>query len=193
VPEPEEKGEKAMEMTTDWKENNPTQHVVNIPNKGYVSNLPEGTIVEVPGYFKDGKMIGKKVGNLPSNIADLVRPFTKEYKMAAEAAVSGDRDLIVEALTKIDPMAKMIDDAEKIEHMVDLMLYYQREWLPAFQESGVIPSLDELKSRKYFVSKKDLSSYSEATKVKYPPREELKKNAIFVEDKQTPEEVGDTL
>jgi alpha-galactosidase len=101
VPDPQKKGEKAMEMTTDWKDNVPNPHVVNIPNNGFVDNLPEGAIIEVPGFFKDGKMEGVRVGKLPDVVADLVRPFTKVYSLAAEAAVSGDRDLIVEALTKI--------------------------------------------------------------------------------------------
>jgi alpha-galactosidase len=180
VPAGSEHGEKAMEMTTDWKNDTLNHHVVNIPNKGYIPNLPEDAIVEVPGYFKNGKMVGVKMGALPNDVADLVRPFTEVYKLAAEAAVSGSRDTIIKALTTLDPMAKFIEDDEKIEHMVDLMLYYQQKYLPAFVDAGVIPKYDDLKTKKYFVDKTELAPYDVAIKVKYPPKEDLREKAIFV-------------
>jgi alpha-galactosidase len=181
VPTPSRHGERAMEMTTDWKDNNPHHHVVNIPNKGFIPNLPEDAVVEVPGFFKDGKIVGVRMGPLPDKVADLVRPFTEIYGLAAKAAISGDRDVILYALQRLDPMAKFIEDDEKIEAMVDLMLYYQQEWLPAFKNNGVIPTLDQLRARKYFVDKNDLNSYDQATKVKWEPKPELFNKAIIVE------------
>jgi alpha-galactosidase len=181
VPTPSKHGEKAMEMTSDWKNNIPTHHVVNIPNKNYIPNLPENAVVEVPGYFKDGKIEGVSMGPLPNNVADLVRPFTEIYGLAAKAAISGDKNAILKAMKELDPMARFIQDDEKIEAMVDLMLYYEQDWLPAFKNSGVIPTLSSLEGGKYFVSKSDLNSYDKAVQVKWTPREELRKNAIIIE------------
>jgi alpha-galactosidase len=181
APNPTGHGEKAMEMTSDWKNNTPSHHVVNIPNKGYIPNLPDDAIVEIPGYFKDGKMFGVKMGALPQKVADRVRIFCEIDNIAAEAAVKGDRNLIVKALTKFDPMTMFIEDDEKIEQMIDLMLYYQQQWLPSFKEQGSIPSWDELKTRKYVVEPTDLKPFETAIEVKYPPKPELVKNAIIVE------------
>ena len=57
VPGPRKEGERAMEMTIDYVKSNPTHHVVNLPNNGIIKNLPNDSIVEIPGRFKDGKMI----------------------------------------------------------------------------------------------------------------------------------------
>jgi alpha-galactosidase len=181
VPEPTSHGEKAMEMTSDWKNNTPAHHVVNIPNKGFISNLPEDAVIEIPGYFKDGKIVGVKMGALPNKVAERVRPFCDIYNLAAEAAIKGDRDMILKALTNLDPMAKFIEDNEKVEQMVDLMLYYQQSWLPAFKDAGVIPSWDQLKARKYVVEKSDLFPYDKAVLVKYQPSKDLISKAIIVD------------
>ncbi|MHA1340684.1 MAG: family 4 glycosyl hydrolase [Promethearchaeota archaeon] len=171
VPGPTKKGERAMEMTIDWRDSNPTQHVVNLPNKGYIPNLPEDSIVEIPGYFKDGIMHGIKVGDLPNAIADLVRPHCEVQKLTVDAALKCDLDLLYKA-AKRDSMCAFIEDDERIERMVDLMLYYEQEWLPEeWKES--IKSLDELKNSKYFVSKKELHSKNVSKIVKYPPRSEI--------------------
>ncbi|MHA1819575.1 MAG: family 4 glycosyl hydrolase [Promethearchaeota archaeon] len=174
VPGPSKKGERAMEMTYDWKNNIPTHHVVNIENNGLVSNLPDNAIIEVPGYFKDGNLYGVPRGPAPEVIKELLMPHIKVQNMVATAGVKGDRDLLLKGLLS-DPMVAFIEDEEKIEHMMDIMLYYMQDYLPVFKEAGVIPKYEELEKRKYWVAPDEISTFSKCQIVKYPPKDEIKK------------------
>lgn len=175
VPGPSSGGERAMQMTLDWLNNQPGHHVVNLPNKGYVPNLPEGAILEVPGYFKDGDMVGVKIGAIDNAVADLLRPHCEVQKLTVEAAWSGDRDLLVKAALA-DPMCAFVEDPEVIEHMVDIMLYYEQKYLPNFK--GTILDKTELEKRKYWVPPEELADVTAARTVKYPPNPALEKKAL---------------
>lgn len=175
LPGPSAGGERAMKMTLDWLNNEPGHHVVNLPNKGYVPNLPEGAIVEVPGYFHDGDMVGVKMDPVDEAVADLLRPHCEVQKLTVEAAISGDRDKLLEAALA-DPMIALIEDPEAVEHMIDLMLFYEQKWLPNFK--AVIPSKDELAKRKYWVARDELATRAKAATVKYPPRDEIAEKAL---------------
>ncbi len=178
VPGPRKKGEHAMEMTLDWRDNNPKQHVVNLMNNGTVPELPDDCVVEVPGRFKDGKMVPVGTVHLPDNVADLVRPHAEQHRLTVDAALGNDIDLVIKAM-KHDPMAKWIEDEEKLEYLTKLMLYYQQDWLPEKWQEW-IPTKSELKKSKWWVGKKDLSKWMfRYKKVKFPPKPELKKKAFF--------------
>jgi len=172
LPMPHEGGEKAMQMTIDWKSDVPSRHVVNIPNDGLIPNLPRDCIVEVSGYFDNGKMKGVPVGNLPSEIAKIVRTHAENQRPIVEAALKGDKNLLLKAMLN-DPMCQFIEDNGAIEDMMNLMLYYQRRWLPTFED---IFDKEELKKR-HWIDPEELGTKEEALKVKYPPRESLKVKA----------------
>jgi alpha-galactosidase len=177
VPKPTMHGEKAIDMTLDWLRNEPTHHVVNLPNRGYIPNLPEDAIVEIPGFFSDGKMVGVDVGPLPDEIADLVRPHAEQQFLTVDAALASDPQKIVDAMLH-DPMNKLVDDDERIEDLTWNMLHYEQEWLPASWKE-FIPSLDDLKKRKHFVEPKEIKRRSVARVVKYPVADAVKKKAII--------------
>ncbi len=172
LPMPHERGEKAMQMTIDWKSNVPSRHVVNIPNNGLIPNLPRDSIVEVPGYFDNGKIRGVPVGSLPSEIGEIVRTHAENQRPIVEAALKGDRDLLLKVMLS-DPMCQFIEDPDAIEDMMNLMLYYQRRWLPNFED---ILREEELKNR-HWIDPEELATREQALKVKYPPREALKAKA----------------
>nr|MDO8110196.1 hypothetical protein [Candidatus Sigynarchaeota archaeon] len=98
VPGSRKEGEKALDMTEDCLKNNPVHHVVNVPNKGNILNLPEEAIVEIPGHFEDGKMVGEKVGQLPEEIARIVRPHAEQQFLTVDAALSNDSGKIIKAM-----------------------------------------------------------------------------------------------
>lgn len=183
VPGPRKIGEKAMEMTSDWLESNPAHHVVNIPNthpdySKVVPELPDDCIVEVPGYFKDGKIHPIHTIHLPGDIAALVRPHAKQQRYTVDAALGNDIDLVIKAMQH-DPMANWIEDDDKLEYLTKLMLYYEQKWLPeAWQEW--IPKKSELENHKWWVSERDLTrDNKQYLKIMFPPDETLKKKAFF--------------
>ncbi|NMC03957.1 MAG: hypothetical protein GYA24_02035, partial [Candidatus Lokiarchaeota archaeon] len=174
VPSATKRGEKALDMTIDWKNNDPRHHVVNLPNKGYIPNLPENAIVEIPGYFKDGKMAGVKVGSLPGDIADLVRPHAEQQFLTVDAALGNKPELIVKAMLH-DPMNKFIEDDDAIEDLTYSMLFHEQAWLPPEWKEW-IPTAEDLAKRKRHVEWNDIKTVSRARQVKYPvdPRIEAK-------------------
>jgi alpha-galactosidase len=180
---PRKEGERAMEMTMDWKDSIPHRHVVNIPNthpdyQKIIPELPDDCVVEIPGYFKNQKVLPINTIHMPKEAADLVRPHAEQTRYTVNAALGNDFKLVVKAMLH-DPMASWIEDKDKLEYLTKLMLFYQQQWLPKEWKQW-IPSESELKESKWWVSKKDLSKVGSAyKKVMFPPEERLKQKAFF--------------
>jgi alpha-galactosidase len=178
VPSARSSGEKALEMTMDWKFNAPNLHVVNLPNKGIIPELPEDCTVEIPAFFKDGQITPKGTIHMPKEVVDLVRPHAEQHRYTVNGALGNSMELVIKAMQH-DPMCGFIEDPDKIEFLTKLMLYYQQEWLPP-QWKEWIPSEAELKESKWWVAPKDLiKDNKEYLKVMFPPKEELKSKAFF--------------
>jgi len=103
---------------------------VNIPNQGYIPNLPDGIIVEVPAVANGTGIHGLGLDPLPEAIAELCRREAALAGLVVDAAVTGRRDLALQALL-LDPMISDFDQAEGI--LNDYLEAYA-EWLPQFNE-----------------------------------------------------------
>lgn len=101
---------------------------VNLPNRGYIQNLPEGAIVEVPGVVTGAGVMGVGVGNLPEPIAELCRREISVVRLCVDAVVHGDRQAALQCLL-LDPVITDLDVAQKI---LDDYLTTYREVLPQF-------------------------------------------------------------
>jgi alpha-galactosidase len=101
---------------------------VNIPNRGYIGNLPEGAIVEVPADISASSIRGVGVGDLPEPAAELCRRQITIAEMAVRAGVTGDDGLALQALT-LDPM---IDDPRMARKLLEDYLSAEKEYLPQF-------------------------------------------------------------
>jgi len=101
---------------------------VNIPNRGHISNLPDDTIVEVPGLINADGVNGLAVGDLPPAVAELCRREAFLVDLIAEAGVTGDRDVTLKALL-YDPH---VDDINLARDLLSAYLDAQSEWLPQF-------------------------------------------------------------
>lgn len=101
---------------------------VNLPNQGYISNLPEGAIVEVPGLVSGTGVQGIGVGPLPEPIAELCRREITVARLCVDAAVNGDRQAALQCLL-LDPVITDLDVAQQI---LDDYLETYREHLPQF-------------------------------------------------------------
>jgi alpha-galactosidase len=100
---------------------------VNLPNQGYITNLPQGAIVEVPGLFNlpQGAIVevpglfsgagvqGVGVGSLPGPIAELCRRELAVVRLCVDAAVYGDRQAALQCLL-LDPVITDLDVAQQI-------------------------------------------------------------------------------
>lgn len=101
---------------------------VNLPNQGYIANLPLGAIVEVPGFISGSGVTGIGVGALPEPIAELLRRETAVARLCVDAAVKGDRKAALQCLL-LDPV---VDDLDTAKLILDDYLNTYREHLPQF-------------------------------------------------------------
>ena len=101
---------------------------VNLPNRGYISNLPDGAIVEVPGLVSGAGVQGVGMGRLPEPVAELCRRETAVVRLCVDAAVHGDRQAALQCLL-LDPVITDLDVAQQI---LDDYLETYREHLPQF-------------------------------------------------------------
>ncbi|WP_346206445.1 6-phospho-beta-glucosidase [Caldifermentibacillus hisashii] len=101
---------------------------VNTRNNGAIASIPDESAVEISCVItKDGpKPIA--VGDLPVPVRGLVQQIKSFERVAAEAAVTGDRNLAVLALT-INPLVASDTLAKQI---VDEMLEAHKKYLPQF-------------------------------------------------------------
>ncbi len=95
------------------KNRNAYEEAVNIPNTGYITNLPEGAIVEVPVVLGSDGPVGLSCGKLPEPIAELCRRQVLVTELAVRAILEEDRKLALEALA-LDPMIDDLDVARKL-------------------------------------------------------------------------------
>lgn len=105
----------------------------NVPNSGYVTNLPDGCVVEVPGYVDRTGINIPVVGDLPLACAATCSASVRVQEMGMEAAVHGDVQLLKQAMLH-DPLVGAVCDPEEVWQMTDEMLVAQAAWLPQYSD-----------------------------------------------------------
>jgi len=103
---------------------------VNVPNRGFIPNLPEWAIVEVPATVDASGVHGVNVGPLPEPIAAMCRTQIAIQDRAIEAAVHGDRKAALQALL-LDPV---VNSASQAEAILEEMLEVHKDYLPQFSK-----------------------------------------------------------
>jgi alpha-galactosidase len=101
---------------------------VNLPNEGYITNLPAGAIVEVPGVSTGAGVDGVSVGSLPEGVAELCRREIVVVQLGVDAAVEGDRQKALQCLL----LSPCITDMDVARQILDAYLEAYREHLPQF-------------------------------------------------------------
>jgi alpha-galactosidase len=89
------------------------EEALNVPNRGYIENLPWGAVVEVPCVVDADGVSGVHVGTLPEAIAALCRTQLTIADLNVRAFVTGDRELVHQLLA-IDPMVRDVDSAMQL-------------------------------------------------------------------------------
>jgi alpha-galactosidase len=105
-------------------------HIVNIPNKGAIPNLPDYAIVEIDGVTDSCGVRGVCMGEAPLYLKGLLEKRIAWQELVVEAGVKGDRNIALQALL-LDEMAIL---PEKAEAMLDELLVASKEMLPQFAD-----------------------------------------------------------
>ena len=106
----------------------------NVVNRGCITNLPPDAIVEVPGYVDRNGIGIPIVGDLPLGCAAVCNASISVQRMAMEAAVRGDDELLRQAMM-MDPLVGAVCDPPEIWQMVDEMLVAEARWLPQYKRA----------------------------------------------------------
>ena len=103
----------------------------NVRNNGAITNLPPDCIVESPGFVDRFGLNMVANLTLPIACAATCNVSVSVQRMAMQAAVTGDVDLLRLAMLH-DPLVGTVCNPEEIWQMVDEMLVAEAEWLPQY-------------------------------------------------------------
>lgn len=103
-----------------------TTEMVNVQNKGYIENISDGVIVEVPTFVNQMGLKPQHIGKLPAAIAAKCEALGREYLLLVDAAVECDRQRALQAMY-MDPLCAMCDDPEAL---LDALIGENMELLP---------------------------------------------------------------
>jgi alpha-galactosidase len=107
----------------------------NIENKGLITNLLDGSTIEIPCYVDRNGIQPTFIGDLPLQCAATCRASISVQEMAVEAALTGNRELVKQAILH-DPLTAAVCNTEEVWHMVDEMFEALSPWLPQFNGEG---------------------------------------------------------
>ncbi len=110
--------------------NRETTAIVNMPNQGQISNMPEGVVVETLATVSSQGVAPKPSGDLPGAVGSLCRLHADVHALTYAAAIEGSRDKFIQALS-LDPLSAGADFTE-LPDLADELLEANRQWLPRF-------------------------------------------------------------
>ena len=80
-----------------------TIEMANVINRGYIENISDGIIVEVPVFVDKFGLHPQKIGRLPDAVAAKCDALGREYDLAVRAAIECDKQLALQAMM-LDPL-----------------------------------------------------------------------------------------
>jgi alpha-galactosidase/6-phospho-beta-glucosidase family protein len=116
----------AIRLADDVIDNSGAEHFVNVPNRGYISNLPAGAEVEVPARIFADRYEGVSFGDMPPVLRSWLLRIIDVQELTLEAAVTGSRRALRQALMA-DPLTVSIEDTD---HILDELLAAEKDDLP---------------------------------------------------------------
>lgn len=98
---------------------------IDISNDGHITNLPRGSIIEVPGMIDPSGPRGFTFGELPPGIASLCQNMLVAHEAAVEACVHHSREAALHSLA-FEPT---VQDLSIIDDLLDALLDVNSQYL----------------------------------------------------------------
>jgi alpha-galactosidase len=98
---------------------------VNLPNKGFIPQLPDFMVVEVPAWIDRKGISGIRLDAMPRGFGGLLANQVAVHDLLAQAIIEGSKDLVLQALL-VDPVVDRVGAAEP---MIRAMIELQPEFL----------------------------------------------------------------
>lgn len=102
---------------------------LNLPNRGFIDDLPSDIAVEVPALVDGNGVHGVALRRFPRGIAGLLRNQVAVHDLTAEAVLTRSKAAALQALL-VDPVVHSVRAAEQT---LEMMLRVQRRWLGYLQ------------------------------------------------------------
>ncbi len=123
-------GEMVAPIIDSMLRNKPRALPLNLPNAGQALDLPREVVVEAMCIADADGLRGRDEIAAPPAIGEWLRRIVSSQEATVDAALSGDRKGVIEAML-LDPLAGRID-FDHLEQMTDEMLTATKQWLPQF-------------------------------------------------------------
>jgi alpha-galactosidase len=105
----------------------------NVSNNGLIDNLPQGACVEVPVLASRKGFEPIRVGNIPAPCAMLTGLSAQIEMMAVEGCLTGDAELVYQAIAH-DPLTAAKLSLAEARQMTKEMFRKNQRWLPQFKK-----------------------------------------------------------
>ena len=132
-------GEYGIEIVRAIETGQPTVVNANVRNDGLISNLPPGCCVEVPCLVDANGVQPTVIGDLPPQLAALMRTNIGVQELTVQAALTGNRDRVYQAAL-LDPHTAAELDPPTIESLVDDLLQAHGSLVPAMRRHESVPA-----------------------------------------------------
>jgi alpha-galactosidase len=103
----------------------------NVMNRNFITNLPNNCCVEVPVFVDSNGLHPTIVGDLPPALAAMNQSNITVQTLAVEAALSGDPEMAVAAIT-MDPLTSSVLTLKQIRDMTIELFDAEQSFLPQF-------------------------------------------------------------
>ena len=113
---------------------------VNTVNRGAIANLPADAIVEVPALVDGSGVRPLSMGDLPENVVGFMRGLLAWQQRSVDAALSGDRNLVVQALMS----HPWVSSTRVADQLCDELLAAHVAFLPQFASRSDAPRQDSI-------------------------------------------------
>ncbi len=113
----------------------------NVPNRHLITNLPQGCCVEVPCLVDKQGLQPTHIGDLPPQLASIIRTNVNVQELTVEAAVTRQREYVYQAVMA-DPHTASVLPLDKIWEMCDEMIEahqkegYLGDFKPVIRNTG---------------------------------------------------------
>ncbi|MHA1724007.1 MAG: family 4 glycosyl hydrolase [Promethearchaeota archaeon] len=111
------------------QDSNSYEMAVNIPNDGIITNLPQDLVLECSAYIDKNGAHGVKLGDIPKQIAAILRIEATIQDLCVEAILKKSKELAIACLaTDVN-----CGSFERAEAIFEDMMKVQRHYLPDFK------------------------------------------------------------
>lgn len=106
----------------------------NVPNRGYIPQLPDGASVEVPCLVDENGIQPTVVDDIPPQFIAMMRTNLNVQELTVQALLQENREHIYHA-AMLDPRAGAELDLDQIHALVDELIEAHRGWMPEWLNS----------------------------------------------------------